>query len=267
MADLTRGYTFGATETVTNTKLHNLVDLGAVSNIVNADIASGAAIVESKIAFDGSTVVLLGGAQTITGDKTFSGANTFGGDNALSGENTFSGKNIFSDVLDITGNFRMGTPVAGDVLYDNGTNIVRLTKDAGKFLRSTSTGVEWASYIPKTGATLTLSGGTTQPTFVAVGDATSITTTQTCTLLCWLTVEHSNLQNGIDYFQVKYGASALATSGGHTVLSGKRYNATLLGRVASVAAGTHSIQAYVRTNNFYMCTVHSGQLLVMAVPE
>lgn len=132
MADLTRGYTFGATETVTNTKLHNLVDLGAVSNIVNADIASGGAISESKIAFDGSTVVLLGGVQDITGNKTFSG------------DNTLSGDNIFSGLLNITGNFRMNTPVAGDIFYDDGTNIVRLTKDAEKFLQSTSDGVKWA---------------------------------------------------------------------------------------------------------------------------
>ena len=132
MADLTRGYTFGATETVTNTKLHQLVDLGAVSNIVNADIASGGAISESKIAFDGSTVVLLGGVQDITGNKTFSG------------DNTLSGDNIFSGLLNITGNFRMDTPVAGDIFYDNGTNIVRLTKDAEKFLQSTSDGIKWA---------------------------------------------------------------------------------------------------------------------------
>lgn len=50
MATLTKGQTFGASETITNTKLHNLVDLGAVSNIVNADIDSAAAIVDTKLA-------------------------------------------------------------------------------------------------------------------------------------------------------------------------------------------------------------------------
>lgn len=50
MATLTRGATYGATETITNTKLHNLVDLGSVSNIVNADIASGANIEDTKLA-------------------------------------------------------------------------------------------------------------------------------------------------------------------------------------------------------------------------
>lgn len=49
MATLTKGVTFGATETVTNTKLHNLVDNATVSGIVNADIDSGANISDSKL--------------------------------------------------------------------------------------------------------------------------------------------------------------------------------------------------------------------------
>mgnify|MGYP001253980907 CR=1 FL=1 len=49
MATITRGYTFGATEQVTNAKLHTLVDSATVTGIVNADIASGAAIVNSKL--------------------------------------------------------------------------------------------------------------------------------------------------------------------------------------------------------------------------
>lgn len=56
MASLTRGQTFSALETITNTKLHNLVDLGAVSNIVNADISNSAAIVYSKLSLAVSIV-------------------------------------------------------------------------------------------------------------------------------------------------------------------------------------------------------------------
>ena len=40
MADVTRGQTFGATEEVTNTKLHNLVDAAAVTNIDKDDADS-----------------------------------------------------------------------------------------------------------------------------------------------------------------------------------------------------------------------------------
>lgn len=49
MAKLTRGQSFGATETITNTKLHNLVDLGTVTDIVDADISASAAIQFSKL--------------------------------------------------------------------------------------------------------------------------------------------------------------------------------------------------------------------------
>lgn len=40
MATVTKGYTFGATEQVTATKLHNLVDLGSVTNIGASDLSS-----------------------------------------------------------------------------------------------------------------------------------------------------------------------------------------------------------------------------------
>jgi len=50
MATLNKGQVFGVTETITNTKLHNLVDLGSVSSIVNADIDNAAGIVDSKLA-------------------------------------------------------------------------------------------------------------------------------------------------------------------------------------------------------------------------
>lgn len=41
MAILARGYTFGASETVTNSKLHSLVDSGTVSSIQVADFGTG----------------------------------------------------------------------------------------------------------------------------------------------------------------------------------------------------------------------------------
>ncbi len=50
MATLTKGKIFTNGETVTPQKLHELVDLGTVTGIVNADIAAGAAIADSKLA-------------------------------------------------------------------------------------------------------------------------------------------------------------------------------------------------------------------------
>ena len=49
MATLTKGQTFGATELVTNTKLHNLVDSATITGIINAEIDASAAIVGSKL--------------------------------------------------------------------------------------------------------------------------------------------------------------------------------------------------------------------------
>lgn len=66
MANLSKGYTFGATETVTNAKLHALVDDGSVSGIVNADIAADASIDSSKIDLTSAGYMTSGGAATIT---------------------------------------------------------------------------------------------------------------------------------------------------------------------------------------------------------
>jgi hypothetical protein len=50
MADLTKGHTFSNGESVTATKLNNLVDLATISNIDNDDISNSAGIVDSKLA-------------------------------------------------------------------------------------------------------------------------------------------------------------------------------------------------------------------------
>ena len=76
MATLAKGYVFGATETVTNAKLHALVDSGTVTNIVNDDIDSSAAIADSKLAqiatagkVSGTAITALGHPLGCTGTK------------------------------------------------------------------------------------------------------------------------------------------------------------------------------------------------------
>ena len=49
-ATFTAGYSFGSTELVTNTKLGLLVSSASVTGIVNAEIASDAAIADTKFA-------------------------------------------------------------------------------------------------------------------------------------------------------------------------------------------------------------------------
>jgi hypothetical protein len=68
MATLTKGKTFTSGETVTPSKLHELVDQGTVTGIVNADIDANAAIAGTKIApnFGSQNVVTSGSIATGT---------------------------------------------------------------------------------------------------------------------------------------------------------------------------------------------------------
>ena len=50
MATVTTGYSFGATELVTSTKLNQAVNSATVTDIVNADVSATAAINITKIA-------------------------------------------------------------------------------------------------------------------------------------------------------------------------------------------------------------------------
>ncbi len=80
MATLTKGKTFTNGETVTPQKLHELVDLGTVSGIVNADISAGAAIADSKLAQITTAGKVLpaavAGTAIVTADPRLSDART-----------------------------------------------------------------------------------------------------------------------------------------------------------------------------------------------
>lgn len=62
MGTLAKGYTFGATELVTATKLHNLVDAGTISDIVNADCDASMGLVDTKLATLSSSEKVSGSA-------------------------------------------------------------------------------------------------------------------------------------------------------------------------------------------------------------
>ena len=77
-ATITKGYTFGATELVTNTKLNNLVDLATISGILNVEIDASASIVGSKLDLStpgiiGATVPSAITGTTITGNTSVIG--------------------------------------------------------------------------------------------------------------------------------------------------------------------------------------------------
>ena len=93
MATITKGYTFGATEEVTATKLHSLVDDGTVTSIVAANITSGT-ITDTQMSS-------VGGAKFVTLTAVPAGAGKIPAANlTLTGLAT-SGAN--SDITSITG--------------------------------------------------------------------------------------------------------------------------------------------------------------------
>lgn len=142
MATLTRGQTFGSTEAITNTKLHNLVDLGSVSSIVNADISSSAAIAYSKLNITGGIVNSdISASAAIAYSKLNLATSLVNADisasaaivaskldltspNGIGTTTPAAGK--FTD-LEATTTLKFGTTHQGDIFYDNGTSIVRLT--------------------------------------------------------------------------------------------------------------------------------------------
>lgn len=107
MAVLSKGKTFGATEEVTNAKLHQLVDDGSVTGITNADIAPDAAIDGSKINIDTTGNVLITGTQTITGAKTFTATTAMAGVSStgltVNGDMTVTGTLTIPDISLTTG--------------------------------------------------------------------------------------------------------------------------------------------------------------------
>jgi hypothetical protein len=70
MATITKGKTFTNGELVTPQKLHELVDLGSVANIVNADISAAAAIADTKLAQITTAGKVANSATTATNAST-----------------------------------------------------------------------------------------------------------------------------------------------------------------------------------------------------
>ena len=133
MSTITKGYSFGQTELVTNTKLHSLVDDGAVTAIVNADIGASAAIVGSKLN--------LAAAGAIGGTTPSTGAFT-----------TLSGTSLVATTADINAGTFDGivggtTPAAG--AFTTLTATGDIYTNAWADYSATSTVVGWVSFTTK----------------------------------------------------------------------------------------------------------------------
>ena len=170
MATLTRGYSFGATEQVTNAKLHGLVDDGAVSNIATADFQD-ASVTNDKIAS-------CSGAKLITLSSTPSGAGVFPVANTnaclLTTNQTVAGIKTFSSFpltpsTDPTEDYQVtnkkyvianpASGARGDILYHNGTAYARLAKGTeNQYLQQGANDPAWATLPNQFGVAFSWSG-------------------------------------------------------------------------------------------------------------
>lgn len=141
MATITRGKTFISGETVEPADMHQLVESATVTDIVNADIASNAAIAGSKLAAGGVTDVQLA-AGAVTGAAG-------GGKIAASA---------------ITGQTQLADPLAsGDEFLVHDTSASALRRVAWSALQPAGTVVQTQSEIKSAWETLTHSTNWGEP--------------------------------------------------------------------------------------------------------
>jgi hypothetical protein len=150
MASLSRGFSFGATEQVTNAKLHTLVDSGAVTDIVTADIQDSQ-ITDAKIsAVSGSKFVTL--ANTPSGAGKFPIANLpFSADGDLGTSDTLvptqKAVKTYADAIDTSHIAIPASGERGDILYHNGTVYTRLAKGTnGQYLTIGANDPAWLTF-------------------------------------------------------------------------------------------------------------------------
>jgi len=155
-ATLTRGYTFGATEQVTATKLHTLIDSATIAGIVNSEIAAGAGIQDAKLA-QIATSAKVKGTALIELDSIPAGAGDIPVANIDTG--TTANKIVILDgdaklpavdgsqLTDIKpSDLAIASQARGDILYFDGTNWKRLAKGTdGQYLKIGANDPTWAA--------------------------------------------------------------------------------------------------------------------------
>jgi hypothetical protein len=135
MATLSKGTTFAGADTVTATKLNNLVDLATISNIVNADVSASAAIALSKLATGAlPTGITVASANLVDGTIVNADVNASA---AIAGTKIapdFGSQNVVT-----TGTLGAGaTTLAGNLTINDTRNIVLATGTGTKIGTSAS---------------------------------------------------------------------------------------------------------------------------------
>lgn len=143
-----------ANENVIFNYLQAGVDTYSDASIVNADVAADANIQSDKLNLTSIAQNISNtGTFTNTGNVNITGTTTIAGTlGATTLASTAIGGGIFSSTgafttLEASSTFKLGTTNQGDILYDNGTSLVRLTPGtSGQFLKTngSSANPAWA---------------------------------------------------------------------------------------------------------------------------
>lgn len=175
MATVTKGYSFGSTELVTNTKLHTLVDSATVTNIVNADVKSNAAIVDTKLAQISTYEKVLGASLgTLSGIASAAGyipminiaSGTTGSGVYFRGDRSWS--SIADEKVKISSNDTTEGYLNGKVVSGNGITLTE-NSDGGDETLSISLSSPKGRQLFTSSGTFTASAGMTQVILTVIG--------------------------------------------------------------------------------------------------
>lgn len=114
MATITKGKTFTNNETVTPTKLNDLVDKATISGIVNADIAANAAIADTKLATISAAGKVSGTAIT-AGNISTTGSITTSGTISTTSNLSATGTLTVGGTATVTGNLTVNGVISGKI--------------------------------------------------------------------------------------------------------------------------------------------------------